>query len=267
MNYMPAGQYIPGNSFLHRLDARVKIIGMIMLLTAVLTTKTILGYGIFLLVTAAMIKSSGLPAQCIFAMLRKLWLFFVFIFLMNSLFYGTGQVLWSWRMIYIRSEGIIQGARVVLNVMLIMVLGNVLTGTTAPMDMTTALGNLLKPLKLFRVPVEEAAMIVSIAIQFIPTLLEEAEMIKQAQTARGARFESKKLSERVFSFPALIIPVFISAFRRADELSAAMEARGYRYGGSRTKKVPKPLNSRDIVALSGSIIICLVQIYISGGGY
>jgi energy-coupling factor transport system permease protein len=143
-----------------------------------------------------------------------------------------------------------------------MVLGSVLTLTTAPIDMTNALSSLLKPLKILRVPVEDVAMIISVAISFIPTLLEETDMIKKAQTARGARFESKKLIERALSYLPLLVPIFLAAFRRADELSMAMEARGYRNARSRTKKAREPFRIRDFTALASSIFICFAQVYI-----
>src|SRR5690606_9712290 len=133
-----------------------------------------------------------------------------------------------WGIVQLSRGGMEQGFRVVGNVVLILVLGNLLTMTTLPTQVTAALASLIKPLKFIGVPTEEVAMILSIAIQFIPTLMEETELIKMAQIARGARFESRKLPERAASFIPLVVPVFISAFRRAEELALAMEARGYR---------------------------------------
>jgi len=134
-----------------------------------------------------------------------------------------------------------------------------LTLTTSPTQVTSALESLIKPLKLIGIPTEDIAMIISVSIQFIPTLMEESETIKMAQITRGARFESKKLSERARSYIPLIIPIFISAFRRADELSLAMEARGYRNAKNRTKKKKKPIEGQDYIALTICASICIVQ--------
>ena len=264
MKGMPAGQYIPGNSIIHRLDARMKIVSLILLLAAIVATATLYGYIIVLAVIAVVISLSKLPLMTALSSIRRLWMFFVVIFLMNALFYNTEHPLFSWWVLNLSEEGIRQGIRVVLNVSFIMVLGNVLTSTTAPIDMTNALGSLFKPLKLFRVPVEDVAMIISVAFQFIPTLLEETDTIKKAQTARGARFESKKLIERALCYLPLLIPIFIAAFRRADELSMAMEARGYRNAKSRTKKARTPFRMRDFTALASSSLICFLQLYLIG---
>ena len=147
----------------------------------------------------------------------------------------------------------------VSNLLLILILGNLLAMTTLPTQVTTALGGLIKPLKFIGVPTEDVAMIISIALQFIPTFLEETELIKMAQIARGARFESKKLLERAASFIPLVVPVFIAAFRRADELALAMEARGYRNARNRTGREKEPLAPGDYWALTACALLCLVQ--------
>jgi len=261
---MPAGQYIPGTSIIHRLDARMKIISLIFLLVAIISTSTIFGYVFVLAVIVAVIKLSRLPILTVLSPIRKLWMFFIVIFIMNALFYSVQQPVFSWWIISLSEEGVRQGARVVLNVCFIMILGNILTSSTAPIDMTNALSNLLKPLKLLRVPVDDVAMIINVAIQFIPTLIGEADIIRKAQTARGARFESRKLHEKALSFLPLLIPIFISAFRRVDELSIAMEARGYRNANNRTKKISQPFRISDFTAVALSTIFCLAQIYLIG---
>ena len=194
--------------------------------------------------------------------IRRLWVFFIVIFLMNALFFSAENPRFSWWIVSLSDEGMRQGARVMLNVCFIMVLGNVLTSTTTPIDMTAALSSLLKPLRLLRVPVEDVAMIICVAIQFVPTLLEEADLIKKAQTARGARFESSKLTERALSYLPLLIPIFLSAFRRADELSTAMEARGYRNAKNRTKRATKPFRNLDYTAIASCAVVFIMQFYI-----
>lgn len=262
MNTMHSGQYIEGTSMLHRLDARGKLVCMFVLIFAVILTSRFWGYIFIVAVTAAIMLLTALPAAVLFAPLRRLWLFFGVIFLMNSLFFDGSAPIWSWWIFHISAAGITQGAQVVLRVLTLVLLSNILTCTTRPMELTGALESLLKPLKLFRIPVEDIAMILSVAIQFIPTLSEEADMIKKAQTARGARFESKRLAEKAASVAPLVVPIFLSAFRRADELSMAMEARGYRNAGSRTKKDRLPIHLPDYLALTASIMVCAACLFI-----
>jgi len=264
MKGIAAGQFIPGNSIVHRIDARIKIVCLIFLLVAIISTTSIYGYVIVLTVLAVIVKLSQLPLMTAISTVRRLWLFFIVIFFMNAFFYSADEPIFSWWLITFSHGGIMQGLRVVLNVAFIMVLGTVLTSTTAPIDMTHALEWLLKPLKLLRVPVEDVAMIINVAIQFIPTLIDESDMIKKAQTARGARFESKKLHEKALSFLPLLIPIFLASFRRADELSVAMEARGYRNAKNRTKKARTPFRAPDFTALASVISISTIQIFIIG---
>lgn len=189
-----------------------------------------------------------------------MWLFFLVIFLMNALFFDSADRICSWWIFSLSHGGLVQGANVVLRVMLIIIISNIFTCTTDTAEITFALNSLIKPLKFIRVPVEDVAMIISIAIQFIPTLLEETDTIRKAQTARGARFESKRLLEKAASITPLVIPIFISAFRHADELSQAMEARGYRNARNRTRRKREPLHMRDYAALAVCTSVFVIQI-------
>ena len=262
MSALPTGHYVADSSWLHRLDARAKIVGFFLLLSAIVSAPSLWGYGFVLCVAAIIVALSRLPLRHALGPLRRLWLFFLVIFAMNVLFFDSADPLWVWWIFTVSAEGVAQGVNVVCNVLLIMVLANILTGTTAPMDMTWAVASLFQPLKLLRVPVEDVAMIVSAAIQFIPTLMDETDTIKKAQIARGARFESKRLTERAASFLPLIIPIFLAAFRRADDLATAMEARGYRNAQNRTKKNGHPFHLSDIVALASCAAVCLLQLYV-----
>ncbi|MCH3971506.1 MAG: energy-coupling factor transporter transmembrane protein EcfT [Oscillospiraceae bacterium] len=264
MKCMPAGQFIPGSSIIHRLDARAKLLCFFALLAAVVATSQVWGYVCIFCVIAAILLLAWLPVSISLTSVRQLWAFFIVIFCMNALFFDAAHPLWSWWIFRPSAEGMVQGASVALRVALVLLLSNALTCTTAPMDITSALESLMKPLQLLRVPVEEIAMIISAAIQFIPTLAEETEQIRKAQTARGARFESKKLTEKAASILPLVIPIFLSAFRRADELSLAMEARGYRSARYRTKKETHPLHRPDFAALAASGAVCFLQFCILG---
>lgn len=259
MRTLPTGQFIQRNSLLHNLDARIKIICFIILIAAVIGASSIFGYSLVLVTIFILILISQLPISYAIGSIRKMCLFFLVIFMMNALFNNSGETLGSWWIFHLSIGGIKQGFSVVINVILIIVLGNLLTLTTSPTQVTSALESLIKPLKLIGIPTEDIAMIISVSIQFIPTLMEEAEIIKMAQIARGARFESKKLSERARSYIPLIIPIFISAFRRADELSQAMEARGYRNAKNRTKKKKKQIELQDYIALTICVSICIMQ--------
>lgn len=262
MRALPAGRYIPGHSFLHQLDARAKIPCLFLLMAAVIGASSLWDYALVLVVVFLLILVAKVPVRPAVAPIRGIYWFLLVIFLMNALFFGGEEVLASWGIFRLSREGIRQGFRVVANLLLILILGNLLTMTTLPTQVTTALGSLIKPLKLIGVPTEDVAMIISIALQFIPTLMEETELIKMAQIARGARFESRKLLERAASFIPLVVPVFIAAFRRADELALAMEARGYRNARNRTRRKKEPLAPRDYWALTVCAIICLVQFFL-----
>ncbi|MEA4925885.1 MAG: energy-coupling factor transporter transmembrane component T [Syntrophomonadaceae bacterium] len=264
MRHMPLGQFFPGQSVIHRIDARAKIISLFMLLVAIVATSTLGGYVFILCFTAAVVMLGELPLSAVLGSMRKLSAFFIIIFIMNAIFFDTAGSIWSWWIFHLSTGGVAQGANVVLRVALFIVLSNVLTCTTAPMDVTSALESLMSPLKLIRIPVEDVAMIISIAIQFIPTLMEETDTIVKAQIARGARFESKRLWEKAASLIPLVVPIFLSAFRRADELALAMEARGYRNARNRTNRKQVPLHGSDLTALLTSVVVCLVQVYLLG---
>lgn len=264
MRHMPIGHFLPGQSLIHRIDARAKIISLFVLLAAIIATATPGGYVFLICFTAAVILLAKLPLGAVWGPLRQLGVFFIIIFMMNALFFDAADPLWSWWIFHLSTGGVAQGANVVLRVALFIVLSNVLTCTTAPMDVTSALESLMRPMKILRVPVEEVAMIISVAIQFIPTLMEETDLIVKAQIARGARFESKRLWEKAASVVPLVVPIFLSAFRRADELALAMEARGYRNARHRTKRKRAPFQGGDFTALLTSAAICLVQVYVLG---
>lgn len=259
MRTLPTGQYRQGDSLLHQLDARVKILCGFILIAAVIGASSIWGYALALVTISAFILLSRLPIPCAVGSVRRMCWFLLVVFMMNALFFDQGNALASWGIFRISRGGVKQGFSVVINVVLILIIGNLLTLTTSPTQVTMALESLIKPLKLISVPTEDVAMILNVATQFIPTLIEETEAIKMAQIARGARFESKKLSERAASFIPLVVPIFISAFRRADELSLAMEARGYRNAKNRTKRKKEPLVLYDYSALTVCASICLIQ--------
>ncbi len=261
MNHVPMGIYTPGNSILHRLDARVKLLCLAALIAALIYAHSLPGYIIMAALTAILAALSGLKLKTAFAPVKRVLPFFAVIFLMNALFNSQGPALWSWWIFNLSTAGAAAGANVVLKLILLMILFNILMSTTAPMKITAALVSLLRPLGYIRIPVADLALMISVALQFIPTLMEETEMIRKAQTARGARFDSPRLKEKAESVLPLVIPIFISAFRRADELALAMEARGYRGGRQQIKKAAGPLDRSDFAAMLVAAAICGLQIF------
>ena len=246
MNERMTGQFIPGNSVLHRLDARAKLICFIVLIAVVILAHSVIGYALVLAFTAALIIISKLPLSTAIGSVKRMFWFFVLIFIMNALFFSSENAIWSWWIISLSKDGMVQGFNVVFRVIVILLMANVFT--------------LVKPLKLVGLPADEIAMIISVAIQFIPTLLQEADTVKKAQIARGARFESRKLHERAAAMLPLIVPIFLSAFKKADELAMAMEARGYRGEKYRTHRKNGAMALGSYFAIFICCVLCAAEI-------
>ena len=254
MNDILKGRYIPGDSFLHRRNGTAKLLAFFMILAAVLTTDSVPGYLLIAAVSAAAAAMSEMRPTKTLGQVRHLRLFFLMLFLMNAFFYEDGQagglVLWSWGIVHLSVPGMIQGTHVVLRILFLMVFCNVLIRTTPPVQITTAIETLIAPLRLIRV-----------ALQFIPVFAQEADLIKKAQTARGAKFESERLRDRAASVVPLLVPIFLSAFRRADDLATAMEARGYghRQTNGRGRSQRAAVQLPDVCLFLFSCLFFLVQ--------
>ena len=260
MNQLPTGMYQPGTSLVHRMKANIKIFCFLILTVAVICTETLWGYAVLLLFTGILIYLSKVNFGTALGSIGRLTWFFILILLMNICFYGPDDA-WIRIGIFAPSyEGLMQGTHIVARVILMLVICNVLTITTAPLALTEGMEALLLPLKLFRVPTEQIAMILSVAMQFIPTLFEEADTIRKAQMARGARFDSKRLLEKAGAVLPLVVPIFLAAFKRADELSLAMEARGYRTDVARQRRKFGMPTGFEWFALTICVILCLMQI-------
>lgn len=228
------GQYFPGNSFLHHMDPRMKILSLIFLITAVLCMYTVSAYILFMVFTFFIIWLSKLPFKMLMKSLKPL-LWIILFTMAIHLFMTPGTIVTQISFLTITEEGIRQAVMISFRLILLILLAAILTFTTSPIALTDALEQLLSPLKKFGVPAHELAMMMTIALRFIPTLLEETDRIMKAQEARGADFTTGSLKKRVQNMIPLLVPLFISAFRRADELSFAMEARCYRGSGNRTR--------------------------------
>lgn len=262
MNEHMTGQFVPGSSVLHRLDARAKLLCFILLIAAIILTDSAWGYALVLGFMTVLICTCGLPVSTALGSVKRMFWFFVVIFIMNALFFTTDNAFWKWWIISLSVNGMVQGFSVVFRIIIILIAANIFTLVSPPLETTAAIQALLKPLKLVRLPADEISMILSVAIQFIPTLLQEADTIKKAQIARGARFESKKLHERAAAMLPLIVPMFLSAFKKADELATAMEARGYRGEKYRTRKKHGSMPLKSYFAIIICCALCAAEIII-----
>lgn len=260
MKNLPSGMYIYGNSVIHRLDATVKVILLAIILVSVVSAKSIAGYAVLIVFAAVTAVISRIGFNAAAGNIKKMGIFFAVIFIMNLCFYSTDDAWLSFWIFNPSYNGLMQGIKVVLRTAVFLVFCNILNVSTPPAQLTAAVENIIWPLRLFKVPVTQIALMLSVAVQFIPILFEEADMIKKAQISRGARFESKRLKDKAEAVMPMLVPVFVSAFRRADELSTAMEARGYRVDSNHTKKTAVKFKIPEIAAIIISLIICVLQI-------
>lgn len=229
------GQYFPGNSFIHRLDPRTKILATLIYIIAIFFADSFLSYGILTGFALAVILFSRLPLMMVLKSLKPIMIIVV-LTLGIHMFTAPGEtVLFTWKFLSVTQEGLELGVKMSLRLMLLLLFSSVLTFTTSPIVLTDGIESLLRPFKKIGVPAHELAMMMTIALRFIPTLLEETDRIMKAQTARGADFSSGNLLQRAKNMLPLLVPLFISAFRRADELAVAMESRCYRGGEGRTR--------------------------------
>ncbi len=255
------GQYYPAESVIHRLDPRVKLFGTLVFLVSLFITDNFIGYALALCFLATAIIVSKVPLSFIMRGLKAIIFLLIFSVLIN-LFMTRGEVVVSFWKLSITKEGIYVASFMAIRILFLIMGSSIMTLTTTPNNLTDGLEKGLGFLKIFRVPVHEIAMMMSIALRFIPILMEETDKIMKAQMARGADFESKKLTKRVKSLVPLLIPLFVSAFRRANDLATAMEARCYRGGKGRTKMKPLKYKKRDALAyliifayLAGMILV------------
>lgn len=242
------GQYFPGNSIIHRLDPRAKLVLVIALIVAIFMADTVIGNVVIFAFLIAVILLSRVNVKTVLRGLKPLWFIIVLTFVLNTFFYSGGTEIVSWWIFRITQEGLISAVRLAVRLIFLITGTTMLTLTTSPIALTDGLESLMKPLKAVRFPVHELAMMMTIAMRFIPTLLEETDKIMKAQTARGAEFDSGNVFARAKGMVPLLVPLFVSAFRRADELAFAMESRCYHGGEGRTRMKVLHFHWRDLVA-------------------
>ncbi|MFW6034954.1 MAG: energy-coupling factor transporter transmembrane component T family protein [Halothermotrichaceae bacterium] len=251
------GQYIARDSIIHRLDPRIKIIITMIMITVLFLVSQFTGFFIFLLCVFIIIFLAQIPVLRIIKGLRPIFFLVALTLILHIFMTKGGEIIWQWRFISIEEKGLFTGLFMASRILLLIMSTSILTLTTSPLQLTDGIEYLISPLKKIGVPAAELAMMMTIALRFIPTLLEEAEKIMKAQQARGADFESGNIIKKAKSLIPLLVPLFISAFRRADDLALAMEARCYHGGEGRTRLHELHMERRDVVALVLSIALGL----------
>lgn len=256
------GQYYPTNSIIHKLDPRVKLAGTMVFLISLFLFKSFTGYIVATIFLASVIKISKVPLKFMLKGLKTIFLLLLFSVVFN-LFLTDGEVLIKFWIFTITKEGIYTAGFMGLRLIYLIIGTSIMTLTTTPNELTDGLEKALRPLNKIHVPVHEIAMMMSIALRFIPILLEETDKIMKAQLARGADFESGNILKRAKNMIPILIPLFISAFRRANDLAMAMEARCYRGGEGRTKMKPLIYKKRDFMAYTVFAIYILAVLSVN----
>lgn len=259
------GQFFPGDTLVHRLDPRTKLIMVIVYIVTLFSAKNFLTYGLVLLALAGIIALAKIQLKTIVKSLKPL-LFIIILTGVLNLFYTPGEELVHFWIFTITKEGIISAIFMALRISLLIAGTFMLTYTTSPIALTDGLEQLLSPLKKIKVPVHELAMMMCIALRFIPTLIEETDKIMSAQKARGADFETGSLLSRAKALIPILVPLFISSFRRADELAVAMECRCYHGGNGRTRMKQLSYAARDVVALIAGFVFMILVIILGRMG-
>ncbi len=259
---MTLGQYYPGDSFLHRMDPRAKILCTMIFIVAIFLAHSLWAYLLVAAFTLGAIAISGVPVKMVWKAIKPLWVILVFTMLIHILT-TPGTEIFSWKFIHISEEGVRNGIVMTLRLVFLIAFSSLLTYTTSPIVLTDGIEALLMPFRRFGVPAHELAMMMTIALRFIPTLLEETDRIMKAQSSRGADFVNGNLWQRAKNMIPLLVPLFISAFRRADDLATAMEARCYRGGEGRTKMHQLAYTYRDRYAFAAVFLVtaALVGMY------
>ena len=247
MRDITIGQYYPADSILHRLDPRVKFVSTLVYIVSLFVFSSWLGYGVAALFLVVMIVLSKVPFGFMIKGLKPIMVLLLITMFFNLVF-TPGEVLWSFWILKITKEGIRLAIKMGIRLVFLIIGASIMTLTTTPNQLTDGLERLLRPLNKIHVPVHEISMMMSIALRFIPILVEETDKIMKAQMARGADFETGNLIQKVKNMVPLLVPLFISAFRRANDLAMAMEARCYHGGDGRTQMKPLAYEKRDYLA-------------------
>jgi len=261
-NDITLGQYFPGNSFVHKLDPRTKLISVLAFMTGLLAFQSAKIFFLYLLVSIVIIVGSALPLRLVLGNLKPfIWLFALTILI--HLFGSQGEVWFKipWIGLTASLHGLYMGTVYAVRLALLIIIAVILTLSTSPIELTDGLDKLFSPLKRVGVPTQEIVMMLTLSLRFIPTLLEEAQRLKNAQISRGVSFEGS-FFQRIKNIIPLVLPLFVSAFRRADELANAMDSRCYTIGVARTRYKQLVLSFADYAVMAGSFLILLLTFYL-----
>lgn len=259
------GQYYPVDSPIHRLDPRVKLAATFLFIIGIFCVDNFLGFGLAILMLALVVYKAKIPFSYLLRGLKAIFILLIFSVVMNLFLNRQGEELVSFWIFTITDPGVYTAAFLGLRLILLVLGSSVMTLTTTPLELTDGIEKAMRPLKKIRVPVHEIAMMMSIALRFIPILLEETDKIMKAQQARGADFESGNILQRAKSMVPILVPLFISAFRRADDLATAMEARCYRGDVGRTRMKEMVYRVQDKIAyviIFGGLAILIVSRFV-----
>ena len=254
------GQYVPGDSFVHKLDPRVKILISLIFIIDLFIVNKFKGYIFVLAFILIAIFISKVPFKYIYKGLKPIFILLIITALLNIFMTKGDTLLYSYGVISIYKEGLTLAGFMTVRLIFLIIGTSLLTLTTSPIELTDGIEKLLNPFKRIGLPAHELAMMMTIALRFIPTLMDETDKIMKAQMARGADFESGNLFKRAKNLIPLLVPLFISSFRRAEELANAMEARCYRGGEGRTRMKILKIDKRDYIAILGCIVFVILSI-------
>ncbi|MBR6957876.1 MAG: energy-coupling factor transporter transmembrane protein EcfT [Erysipelotrichaceae bacterium] len=249
MNNITLGQYLPLDSFFHKLDPRTKICAMFAILIAIFIPTGFVGYGVIAVVLVASYLAAKLKFSYVLKAMKPMIFMIGFLLIINCFVIQTGTLLVEFWKIKIYSDALIQTLYIVFRLFLMLMTTTLLTATTKPLDLTLGLEDLMAPLQKINVPTHDISMMISLALRFIPTLMEEAERILKSQASRGVDLENGSFKEKIQAILSLIVPLFVSCFQKADDLADAMEARGYIVGGERVRYKQLKFKGGDYVVL------------------
>ena len=255
MNNIALGSYLPLNSIIHRLDPRAKICAMLLMMIAIFLPAGYLGYVVLGICIICVSMLAKLKLSFLWRAMKQMLFMLTFLLIINLLVVREGSILFTIGSFAIYSGAVSQTLYIVVRLALMIMITTILTATTKPLELTLAIEDLLKPFQVIHVPAHEIAMMISIALRFIPTLIEETQRIMKAQASRGVDMENGKLMEKVRAILSLIVPLFVSAFQRAEDLAYAMEARGYIPNRPRSRYKQLKMSGKDYLLLAGTMLI------------
>lgn len=261
LDSMIIGRYVPADSILHRMDPRSKLLLVFLFVCVVFLANNALTYAILGVYTLLLIALSKIPLRFLLNGLKPILIIIIFTFVLHIFFTKEGEVLLDWGWLTIYEGGLKQGIFISLRFTFLILVTTLLTLTTTPIALTDGLEQLLGPFKKIKLPVHEMALMMSISLRFIPTLMEETSKIMKAQAARGVDFNSGPIKERLSAIVPLLVPLFVSSFKRAEDLAVAMEARGYRGGEGRTKYRQLRWRQVDTVLLLSLGLLAVILVY------